>query len=49
MLHKQNFDSCVMKKLNINNIEKDKNIDYLESFIKKFTNPNHEVKIAICG
>ena len=49
VLHKQNFDSCIMEKLNINNIEKDKNIDYLESFIKKFKNPNHEVNIAICG
>ncbi len=49
VLHNQNFDSCIMKKLNINNIEKDKNIDYLERFIKKFKSPNYEVNIAICG
>ena len=49
VLHKQNFDSHIINKLNIQNIKKDKNINYLEKFIKKFKNPKHEVNIAVCG
>ena len=49
VLHKQKFDTFVINKLNIKGIQKDKNIQYLDNFVKKFKSPKHEINIAICG
>ena len=49
VLHKQKFDTYVINKLNIKGIQKDKNIQYLDNFVKKFKSPKHEINIAICG
>ena len=49
VLHNQNFDKRVIKKLNIKETQKDKNIKYLKGFVKKFKNPKHEINIAMCG
>ena len=49
VLHKQKFDTYIINKLNIKGIKKDKNIQYLDNFVKKFKSPKHQVNIAICG
>ena len=49
VLHKQNFDSIVIDKLNLLKRKKHNNIKYLDNFIKKYKNPKHQIKIAICG
>ena len=49
VLHKQEFDSAIIKKLSIEPNSQDKNIEYLEDFVQKFKAPESQVTIAICG
>ena len=49
ILHKDNFDKQIVKRLNIKNTKKHANIDYLKSFIDRYKNPHGRVTIGICG
>ncbi|MDC0145584.1 CTP synthase [bacterium] len=49
VLYNQKFDKTVIDILGITNNRKHTQIDYLESAIKTYKSPKHEVTIAICG
>ena len=49
ILHRDNFDKEIVKRLKIKNTVKHTNIDYLDGFIDRFKNPHGKVDIAICG
>ena len=49
VLYNQNFDKTVIDILGITNNRQHTQIDYLESAIKTYKSPKHEVTIAMCG
>jgi len=49
VLYNQDFDKTVIDILGITNNRKHTQIDYLESAIKTYKSPKHEVTIAMCG
>ena len=49
ILHRDNFDKQVVKRLKIKNTKKHSNIDYLKNFIDRYKNPHGKINIAICG
>jgi len=49
VLHNQNFDTAVMKKLNLKTDNNQKDINYLTNFMSSFKKPSHSLNIAICG
>ena len=49
VLHNQNFDYSISKKLGLKTNTKHSDIKYLENFIFKYKNPKYHVNIAICG
>ena len=49
ILFEQNFDKIIVKRLGLKKIGKHKNIRLLKDFINKYTNPESEINIAICG
>ncbi len=49
ILHKDNFDKQIVKRLKIKNTKKHANINYLKNFIDRYKNPHGKVTIGICG
>jgi CTP synthase len=49
VLHKQEFDTAVVNRLNLITDGYHKNINHLDEFIHTFKNPECEVTIAMCG
>jgi len=49
VLHKQEFDTAIVKRLGLQTDGYHKNIQHLEEFIRTFNNPETEVTIAMCG
>ena len=49
VLHRQNFDSIVVKGLGLTKMGRHKNIKELEKFVYRYSNPKSIVNIAICG
>ena len=49
ILHRDGFDTEIIKRLKIKPPSKHSNVKYLEGFIDRFKNPHGKVNIAICG
>ncbi|MBC8214741.1 MAG: CTP synthase [Candidatus Marinimicrobia bacterium] len=49
VLHKQEFDSIILKRLGIDESPEHHNIEYLQEFIQRYKNPKQTVTIAMCG
>ena len=49
VLHEQGFEDAVTSQLSLSKINGHEEISYLQSFIRKYKNPEHHVTIAICG
>jgi CTP synthase len=49
VLHEQNFDNVIVKKLELMPSSHDENLNILESSIGRYKNPKHIVTIAMCG
>ena len=49
VLHDQGFDNSIAEYLNLSDNGDHSGIGYLRTFIENYKNPQHTVKIAICG
>ena len=49
VLLEQGFEDAVTSQLSLTKINGHEEINYLQSFIRKYKNPEHHVTIAICG
>jgi CTP synthase len=49
VLHKQGFDTEIIKRLELNSESVHKNINSLERAIERYKNPKESVNIAVCG
>ena len=49
VLHQQNFDNAILKKLGLKVQAHKENLHMLENSMGRFNNPKHSVTIALCG